>query len=394
MDSEWALALLDHPDAPIRSWTVRLLKDAGSIALRQRLVGLARSEPDAEVRSELASMAARLEVEAALAVLRELIRRQEDVSDKHIPLRLWWALENKISRDADAVVSWLEKAGIWQEPVFTEALAGRIARRLAAERGDSPSFTRIDPTRNWKEYAQHPRSQLPGGKGDYTGWETNYTPDISDRNLMRLARLLERAPIAQRSRLLAGVKAGLEQGAAPERVPVRLSALIDGWWSDGPQTGALLDVAARLRHPEAVKKAIDAAGAPGSSRPTPGLTAGPVTYERGREAYLIHCAPCHQTDGTGMARLAAPLRDSRWVLGREDLLARIVLNGLKGELLMPPMGTLDDAQLAAILTYVRGAWGHEAGAISQETLAAVRARSQGRQAPWTAAELSALQGPD
>jgi mono/diheme cytochrome c family protein len=91
-----------------------------------------------------------------------------------------------------------------------------------------------------------------------------------------------------------------------------------------------------------------------------------------------------------MARLAAPLRNSRWVLGREDLLARIVLNGLKGELLMPPMGTLDDQQLAAILTYIRSAWGHEAGPISRELMERVRARSQGRQTPWTVSELSAL----
>jgi mono/diheme cytochrome c family protein len=93
-----------------------------------------------------------------------------------------------------------------------------------------------------------------------------------------------------------------------------------------------------------------------------------------------------------MARLAAPLRNSRWVLGREDLLARIVLNGLKGELLMPPMGTLDDQQLAAILTYVRRAWGHEAGPVSPEILQRARAASQGRQTPWTVTELSALEG--
>jgi putative membrane-bound dehydrogenase-like protein len=425
MDSEWALALLNHPDAPIRSWTLRLLNDAGSITrpsgtergegvpasgasaggsggsaaqpryspgqtiMSQRLVGLARSEPDAEVRSELAGMAARLAPDAALAVLHELIPR-EDVSDKHIPLRIWWALENTITRDADLVLSWLEKGDLWQEPVFAEHLAGRIARRLAADRGNNHSFARIDPNRNWKEYAEHPRSQMPGGKGDYTDWETNYTPEISDRNLTRLARLLEMAPITHRGRLLAGARAGLEQGAVPERVPVRLSSLIDRWWSDGPQAGDLLQVAARLRHPEAVKKAIEAAGDPGSGRSTREPTAGPVAYERGREAFLIHCAPCHQTDGSGMARLAAPLRNSRWVLGREDLLARIVLNGLKGELLMPPMGTLDDQQLAAVLTYIRRAWGHEAGPVSPEILGRVRAQSQGRQAPWTVDELSAL----
>jgi mono/diheme cytochrome c family protein len=199
------------------------------------------------------------------------------------------------------------------------------------------------------------------------------------------------APITDRDRLLAGAKAGLEQGAAPEQIPVRLSALINRWWSDGPHTGVLLDVAARLRNPEAMKKAIEGAGNPRTGTATL-ATVGPVTYERGREAFLIHCAPCHQTDGSGMARLAAPLRNSKWVLGREDLLARIVLNGLKGELLMPPMGTLDDQQLAGILTYIRRAWGHEAEPVSPETIKRVRAASQGRQAPWTVDELSALAG--
>ena len=351
MDPDWALTLLDHPDEAIRSWTVRLLSDAGSItpAMRRRLAELARSEPDAEVRSALAGLAARVEPDAALAVLRELIRRPQDVADKHIPLRIWWALEKTITSDPDLVLNWIEKENAWQEPLFAEHLEGRIARRLAADRGNNQSFGRIDPDRNWKEYAQHPRSQMPGGKGDYTDWATNYTPEISDRNLTRLVRLLEMAPISHRDRLLAGAKAGLGLGTPPERVPARLSALIS-------------------------KEA----------------TAGPDAYERGREAFLIHCAQCHQTDGSGMARLAAPLRNSKWVLGREDLLARIVLNGLKGELLMPPMGTLDNQQLAAILTYIRRAWGHEAGPVSPEIIETVRAQSQGRQSPWTANELSAL----
>ena len=91
-----------------------------------------------------------------------------------------------------------------------------------------------------------------------------------------------------------------------------------------------------------------------------------------------------------MPRLAPPLRNSQWVLGSEDLLGRIVLSGLKGEMLMPAMGTLDDQQLSAILTYVRGAWGHAAGSISPETVARIRSSSHGRAAPWTPAELLAL----
>jgi putative membrane-bound dehydrogenase-like protein len=321
-DHGWALDLLDHSDAPVRLWVLRLLGRAGSIGrpLQERLVTLARGEPDAEVRSELANTAARLEPASARAVLQELIRRPQDVSDKHIPLRIWWTLEAQITRDADAVLNWLEKAALWQAPVFSEHLAGRIARRLAAERGDRYSFTRLDPDKNWKEYALHPRSLMPGGKGNYTEWESNFVAEINDKNVARLARLAEMAPAGDRGRLLAAVT---------------------------------------------------------------------VRDERGREGFLTHCAPCHQTDGSGMARLATPLRQSKWVLGHEDPLIRIVLNGLKGDLLMPPMGTLDDQQLAAILTYVRRAWGHEAGPVAAATVARVRAASGGRQMPWTAKELSA-----
>ncbi len=389
IDAGFALDLLDHADAPVRSWALRLFNHAGSITrpMQQRLVALARSEPDAEVRSELAGVAGRLGSSDALAVLGELIRRQQDVSDKHIPLRIWWALEKQITSDADVVVTWLEEAGVWPAPLFTDHLAGRIARRLAADRGDKPSFTRIDPDKNWKEYARYPRSRMPGGKGDYTEWETNYTPEVSDRNLTRLARLLEMAPATLRDRLLAGIQAGLELGAPAAQVPTRLSTVIGRWWADRPHTGALLQVAARLGHPEAMEQARALAATRGSGGA--GRTAGAVA-ERGRDAFLTQCAPCHQADGSGMARLATPLRNSKWVLGHEELLTRIVLNGLKGDLLMPPMATLDDEQLAAILTYIRRAWGHEAGPVSPGTVARVRAGSAGRKAPWTVSELSAL----
>ena len=160
-----------------------------------------------------------------------------------------------------------------------------------------------------------------------------------------MVRLLEMpAAAAHRERLLAGVTAGLQQGTAPGQVPERLLAMI-GKRSAGP----------------------------------------PAADEAGQAAFVTTCAPCHQTDGSGMERLGAPLRNSPWVLGQEDRLIRIVLNGLKGDLLMPPMGTLDDRQLAGVLTYIRGAWGHQAGPISPETVGRVRAASKGRQTPWTRA---------
>ncbi len=355
IDSQWALELLDHPDAPVRSWTLRLLSGASMTGrpVQGRLVSLARTEPNAEVRSELAHTAGRFQTAETLGILQELIGREEDVPDRHIPLRLWWTLEDAITRDADTVLGWLEKSTVWQAPLFTEHLAGRVARRLAADRGDTPAFRRKDPDTNWRLYAEHPRVLMPGGKGDYTDWETNDTPEISRRNLARVVRLLEMpAAAAHRERLLAGVTAGLQQGTAPGQVPDRLLAMI-GKRSASP----------------------------------------PAAVEAGQAAFVTTCAPCHQTDGSGMERLGAPLRNSPWVLGQEDGLIRIVLNGLKGDLLMPPMGTLDDRQLAGVLTYIRGAWGHQAGPISPEAVGRVRAASKGRQTPWTRTELSALGAP-
>jgi len=225
-----------------------------------------------------------------------------------------------------------------QWPAAVVAEVESAAEGLRASGTAAPAFRRKDPDTNWKLYAEHPRVLMPGGKGDYTDWETNDTPEISRRNLARVVRLLEMpAAAAHRERLLAGVSAGLQQGTAPGQVPERLLAMI-GKRSASP----------------------------------------PAADEAGRAAFVTTCAPCHQTDGSGMERLGAPLRNSPWVLGQEDGLIRIVLHGLKGDLLMPPMGTLDDRQLAGVLTYIRGAWGHQAGPISPEAVGRVRAASKGR----------------
>jgi glucose/arabinose dehydrogenase/mono/diheme cytochrome c family protein len=326
MDDAWTRGLLGHPDPFVRLWTIRLLSESGTVAraVGETLVTLARTEQDSAVRSELAHAAAGLDTRTSLAVLRELIGHQEDVNDKHIPLRVWWALEQNVSADGDMVLNWIEEADVWRAPMFSLHIAPRIAQRFAAERGDRASFRRIDPEGDWKEYARYPRNPLPNHKGDYTDWETNYTPEISARNVARLTRFLNMAPAGERGRLLAGSSGGGERS------------------------------------------------------------------DPGRAAFLTYCAPCHQNDGSGMDRLAKPLRNSRWVLGDSELLVRIALNGLKGDLLMPPMSALEDQQLAAILTYIRAAWGHDAEPISTRLVERVRTDTRQRTTPWTAAELAAL----
>jgi len=122
---------------------------------------------------------------------------------------------------------------------------------------------------------------------------------------------------------------------------------------------------------------------------------------RGKVVYEQVCALCHNPDGAGKPGQAPPFVGSEWVLVENvGHLIRIPLQGLNGpikvkgetwNLAMPAMGAaLPDDDLAAVLSYMRNAWGNKASMITPEDVAAVRAATASRTQPWTAAELDAL----
>ena len=94
----------------------------------------------------------------------------------------------------------------------------------------------------------------------------------------------------------------------------------------------------------------------------------------GGKVYEKHCAQCHGKDGEGTPGAYPALAGNRAVaLANPANLIRAVTSG--GYLPstagnprpygMPPFGqVLDDAQIAAVLTYVRRSWGHEAPVVS------------------------------
>jgi len=91
---------------------------------------------------------------------------------------------------------------------------------------------------------------------------------------------------------------------------------------------------------------------------------------RGAELYETHCAGCHGKQGEGAPGAYPALAGNRGVtLGTPTNLVRVLVHG--GYLPatagnprpfgMPPFGhVLDDADMAALLTYLRGAWGNDA----------------------------------
>jgi mono/diheme cytochrome c family protein len=126
--------------------------------------------------------------------------------------------------------------------------------------------------------------------------------------------------------------------------------------------------------------------------------AGPQQAPDGRQLYATTCSACHQLTGLGLPEVYPPLAGSEWVTGDEERLIRVVLHGLTGEIevagetvsgAMPAWGeSLDDASVAAVLTYIRGTWSNAAPAITPATVARVRRATAGRTSPWTAKELA------
>lgn len=94
--------------------------------------------------------------------------------------------------------------------------------------------------------------------------------------------------------------------------------------------------------------------------------------QRGSSIYYTVCLACHQPDGNGIAGIYLPLNKGG-VANLEDpsLFISTVLYGRGG---MPRFnGTYDDQDIASVLTFVRQEWDNDAGPVTVEEVAAIRA---------------------
>ena len=130
-------------------------------------------------------------------------------------------------------------------------------------------------------------------------------------------------------------------------------------------------------------------------------------FARGQRIYSAQCVACHQTNGQGVAGAFPPLVGSKWVLGHQEILARILINGMNGpiEVLgstyngnMPAFGpgglNLKPLDIASVLTYIRQEWGNEGSEFAVETMGKYIADYGARTTPWTAEEVVLDLGPE
>ena len=91
----------------------------------------------------------------------------------------------------------------------------------------------------------------------------------------------------------------------------------------------------------------------------------------GQTLFAKNCAACHQATGKGIPGAFPALAGNAFVQGAPAEVATVLLKGRGG---MPDFSnSLDDGEIAAVLTHVRTSWGNRAAPLSEQDVAAQRA---------------------
>jgi mono/diheme cytochrome c family protein len=121
----------------------------------------------------------------------------------------------------------------------------------------------------------------------------------------------------------------------------------------------------------------------------------------GKRTFANNCVACHQDTGLGLPGIFPPLAGSEWVnAAGHARLVRIVLNGLAGpvevrgqkfnNVMVPWRQALTDVQIAAVLTYVRQAWGNKGAEVTVDAVKAIREKTKDQAGSWSAEALSTI----
>ncbi len=78
----------------------------------------------------------------------------------------------------------------------------------------------------------------------------------------------------------------------------------------------------------------------------------------GKSTYTAHCAVCHKPTGDGMPPAFPALKGGKITTGPVKAHIEIVLNGKTGTAMQSFKSQLSDADIAAVVTYERNAWGN------------------------------------
>jgi mono/diheme cytochrome c family protein len=96
--------------------------------------------------------------------------------------------------------------------------------------------------------------------------------------------------------------------------------------------------------------------------------------KQGQAVYESNCADCHRSNGEGLPVKFPALKGNAFVMGDPQPVLDTVLHGRKGKLGQMPAWQefLNDGEVAAVVSYIRNAWGNQAPAVTPEAAAKIR----------------------
>jgi mono/diheme cytochrome c family protein len=390
------VAALEHREGWWRDTAQRLLMERQDAAVLPALRKLVRRS-----HSSLARLHALWVLEGLDGVDWDTVAAALSDRDVEVAVAAARLSEPFFALDADRTVSALTARAEWGEPKYLRQMALSLGAgpagvvdaplvRMATDYGNLPHIAdAIVSGLHGREIAFIDRLAVTNKPESGKVIASATAAILQSKNPRDIARLWTRLNSQDTSLWLAeGVIAGVERfipGTGEHSRAVFLPAEPGGLITFSRGTSPLASrAAAALRHLR-WRGGADAAASLASLSDTQRLQ-----YERGRRDFAV-CAACHQQSGAGVAGLAPPLVGSPWVTGGVGALGRIVLNGkTSGNSTMPPLASLDDESIAAILTYVRRSWGHEASTVTAAEVQAIRAEVMDRQEPWTETQLEPM----
>jgi mono/diheme cytochrome c family protein/glucose/arabinose dehydrogenase len=394
--------VLSHANGWYRDTAQRLLVERGDTTVAPALTALVSTAPDARTRLHALATLDGLGALDATIVQRGLRDTAPEVRAAAIRVAEPWLAK---PGDPLATAVWRLAADPaprvrWQLAVSLAAFPVDVrvdhAAQLLAKNGRDPflvdgvvsSLTGLEHQALARLLAQ------PGSSGDALGVLAGAVARAG--NPAAVAELWTRIadprrPVAERLAMVKGTELALGTESFGVRTARRLTlaAAPDPLLARAHEGGEIDAL---------IVKVLDGMDWPGKPRKVE--TVAPLTAEEqqrfaaGQEIYGRLCVACHQPDGRGREGLAPALAGSPFVTGRAGIMARIVIQGKEGKAMMPPLGTLSDAEIAAVLTFVRRSFGHTASPVDVALVREVRGSALGRERPWTEPELRAISQPD
>ncbi len=156
----------------------------------------------------------------------------------------------------------------------------------------------------------------------------------------------------------------------------------------GPMAEEIENSTSKLNDSDLKAMAVYLKSLPGAAAETTALAATDPVMRAGQAIYRDQCSACHGLDGRGSPHLFPSLAEAPSVRAHDAAsLIRVVLRGARSvatpkEPTAPGMPSfawqLNDAQVAAVLTYVRNAWKPAAPAVGEDDVRKARAALSAR----------------